>query len=82
MVMSPDSERRNNAQSGKKIPSVFPTGAKTRLRELFIELYKAIIDFQAQSVLRFFRSRFSTFVRDIAKWDSWEEMIQKFKGQH
>ncbi|ELQ32321.1 hypothetical protein OOU_Y34scaffold01189g3 [Pyricularia oryzae Y34] len=80
MVMSPDSERRNNAQSGKKIPSVFPTGAKTRLRELFIELYKAIIDFQAQSVLRFFRSRFSTFVRDIAKWDSWEEMIQKFKG--
>ncbi|TLD17323.1 uncharacterized protein PgNI_01055, partial [Pyricularia grisea] len=59
---------------------IFPAKAKHHLRKLFIELYKAIIDFQAQSVLRFFRSRFSTFVRDIAKWDSWEEMLQKVKG--
>ncbi|KAI6524644.1 hypothetical protein MCOR05_009691 [Pyricularia oryzae] len=40
---------------------IFPAKAKQHLRELLIELYKAIIDFQAQSVLRFFRSRFSTF---------------------
>ncbi|TLS21308.1 uncharacterized protein PpBr36_10327 [Pyricularia pennisetigena] len=58
----------------------FQTKAKTRLRELFIELYKAVIDFQAHTVLRFFRSRFSNFVRDIAIWDFWEEMLQKVKG--
>ncbi|KAI6381340.1 hypothetical protein MCOR25_001272 [Pyricularia grisea] len=63
-----------------KNEQIFPAQAKHNLRKLLIDLYKAIIDFQAQSVLRFFRSRFATFVRDVAKWDSWEEMLQNVKG--
>ncbi|KAK1756048.1 hypothetical protein QBC47DRAFT_178875 [Echria macrotheca] len=48
-------------------------------REHVIELYKAIIDFQAQSVLRFFRGRFRNFVRGAVKWDAWEDMLKQIK---
>ncbi|EJT68836.1 hypothetical protein GGTG_13589 [Gaeumannomyces tritici R3-111a-1] len=57
----------------------FSAAVKQEYRNLLIELYQAIIDFQAQSVLRFFRGRFSNFLRDTVKWDSWEGMLQKVK---
>ncbi|GAP88947.1 putative ankyrin repeat protein [Rosellinia necatrix] len=47
--------------------------------ELFVKLYQAIIDFQAQSVLQFFRRRFRGLLRDAVKWDPWEEMLKKVK---
>ncbi|KAJ3564785.1 hypothetical protein NPX13_g7729 [Xylaria arbuscula] len=52
---------------------------KQLFEEHFVALYQAIIDFQAQTVLRFFRRRFKTFLRDATKWDSWEEMLKKVK---
>ncbi|KAL8296144.1 hypothetical protein RB600_001571 [Gaeumannomyces tritici] len=48
-------------------------------RSRLVELYQAIIDFQAQSVLRFFRRRFANFLRGAVKWDSWEDMLEKIK---
>lgn len=38
-------------------------------RDHVVGLYKEIIDFQAQTVLRFFRGRFSNFVRDTVRCD-------------
>ncbi|KAL8402637.1 hypothetical protein RB596_009123 [Gaeumannomyces avenae] len=58
---------------------VLPAAAKRESRSRLIELYQAIIDFQAQSVLRFFRRRFSNFLRDTIKWDPWKEMLEKVK---
>ncbi|KAI3335237.1 hypothetical protein F4824DRAFT_465195 [Ustulina deusta] len=52
---------------------------KREYEDRLVELYQAIIDFQAQSVMRFFRRRFSNWVRDTVKWDSWEEMLKKIK---
>ncbi|KAI1146642.1 hypothetical protein F4825DRAFT_440007 [Nemania diffusa] len=58
---------------------VFPAVVKQEYKERLVELYQAIIDFQAQSVLRFFRRRFGNVLRDTVKWDSWEEMLKKVK---
>ncbi|KAL8382976.1 hypothetical protein RB595_006647 [Gaeumannomyces hyphopodioides] len=58
-----------------------PTAAKRdHLRSRLVELYQAIIDFQAQSVLRFFRRRFANFLRDAVKYDPWEDMLEKIKN--
>ncbi|KAI0424748.1 hypothetical protein F5Y09DRAFT_353104 [Xylaria sp. FL1042] len=47
--------------------------------ERLVELYQAIIDFQVQSTLRFFRRRFSNLLREVVKWDPWEEMLKTVK---
>jgi len=49
------------------------------MEESFVKLYEAIIEFQAQTVLRFFRRRFKNLLRDTVKWDPWEEMLRKVK---
>ncbi|KAJ8132161.1 hypothetical protein O1611_g1463 [Lasiodiplodia mahajangana] len=57
----------------------FPSGLKRQYEDRLVNLYSAIIDFQAQSVLRFFRGRFKNLVRDTVKWDSWEDMLKRVK---
>ncbi|KAK5633192.1 hypothetical protein RRF57_008906 [Xylaria bambusicola] len=56
-----------------------PSADKQLYADRFIELYQAIIDYQAQSVLRLFRRRFESFLRDATKWDSWEDMLKRIK---
>ncbi|RWA10551.1 hypothetical protein EKO27_g4558 [Xylaria grammica] len=58
---------------------VFSAAVKREYEERLVELYQAIIDFQAQSVMRFFRRRFSNLLRETVKWDPWEEMLKKVK---
>ncbi|KAL8351982.1 hypothetical protein RB601_002347 [Gaeumannomyces tritici] len=53
---------------------------RDHLRSRLLELYQAIIDFQAQSVLRFFRRRFANFLREVVKYDPWEDMLEKIKA--
>lgn len=48
-------------------------------REHVLELYQSIIDFQAQNVLRFFRGRFRNLMREVVKWDPWEDMLKMVK---
>lgn len=57
----------------------FTPAMKHEYEVLFIKLYQTIIDFQAQSVLRFFRRRFCSLLRDAVKWDSWEDMLKRIK---
>ena len=57
-----------------------PPAEKQLFEEQFVSLYQAIIDFQAQTVLRFFRRRFKNLVRDATKWDPWDEMLQRVKN--
>ncbi|KAL8409624.1 hypothetical protein RB594_007901 [Gaeumannomyces avenae] len=52
---------------------------RDHLRSRLLGLYQAIIDFQAQSVLRFFRRRFANFLREVVKYDPWEDMLEKIK---
>ncbi|EON96144.1 putative ankyrin repeat domain-containing protein [Phaeoacremonium minimum UCRPA7] len=51
----------------------------TEFRKTIIQLYKQIIDYQVQSVLRFFRSKAKTIAREAVKKDDWEKMVEKIK---
>jgi hypothetical protein len=46
------------------------------LTERLVGLYKLIIDFQMQSVLRFYRSRTKNFFRGTINYDSWDKKLQ------
>lgn len=52
---------------------------KADLTERLVDLYKLIIDFQVQTVLRFYRSRTKNFFRGTINYDSWEEKLQHIK---
>ncbi|KAM0324778.1 hypothetical protein ACHAQA_007742 [Verticillium albo-atrum] len=54
---------------------------RTELRERIIALYKAILDFQIQSVLRFYRNRFKAFTTDALRLDDWEALVQTVKDR-
>jgi hypothetical protein len=46
---------------------------KANLTDRLVEIYKLIISFQVQTVLRFYRSRTKNFFRGTVKYDSWEK---------
>ncbi|KAG7102500.1 hypothetical protein HYQ44_018310 [Verticillium longisporum] len=56
-------------------------GVRAELRGRIIKLYKAILDFQIQSVLRFYRNRFIGFANDALRLDDWESLVQTVKDQ-
>ncbi|KAL8402117.1 hypothetical protein RB596_008760 [Gaeumannomyces avenae] len=56
---------------------VLPANVMQEYRNHLIELYQAIIDFQAQSVSRFYRRRFINFLKNAVKWDPWETMSKR-----
>ncbi|KAK0715374.1 hypothetical protein B0H67DRAFT_645135 [Lasiosphaeris hirsuta] len=56
-----------------------PTTGNEALRGHLLELYKAIIGYEVQCTLRFFRHRFRNLFRDIVKWDPREEMLKTVK---
>ncbi|KAK7432940.1 hypothetical protein QQZ08_000411 [Neonectria magnoliae] len=49
------------------------------VKENVRNLYQAILNFQLQSVLRFYRSSFKNLSRDMFRYVDWEEMLQKVK---
>ena len=62
---------------------LFPKYMKSDLRidltERLVDLYKLIIDFQVQTVLRFYRSRTKNFFRGTINYDSWHKKLQDIK---
>lgn len=62
---------------------LLPEGMKPDLRadleDRLVELYKLIIDFQVQSILRFYRSRTKNFLRGMITYDNWQTMLQGVK---
>ncbi|KAG7107224.1 hypothetical protein HYQ44_013103 [Verticillium longisporum] len=51
------------------------------LRKRIIELYKAILDFQIQSVLRFYRNRLKLFAADALCLTDWEALTQAVESR-
>ncbi|KAK4232906.1 NACHT domain-containing protein [Achaetomium macrosporum] len=52
---------------------------KADLTDRLVGLYKLIIDFQVQSVIRFYRSRTKNFFRGTINYDGWEQKLQDIK---
>ena len=58
------------------LPEDIKPNLKADLTERLVGLYKLIIDFQVQSVLRFYRSRTKNFFRGTINYDSWDKKLQ------
>ena len=61
------------------LPEDMKADLKTDLTDRLVGLYKLIIDFQVQSVIRFYRSRTKNFFRGTINYDSWEKKLQDIK---
>lgn len=63
------------------LPEYMKPGLKADLTERVIGLYKLIIDFQLQSVIRFYRSRTKNYFRSIINYDSWNDQLAHLKKE-
>jgi hypothetical protein len=61
------------------LPKDMKADLKTDLTDRLVGLYKLIIDFQVQSVIRFYRSRTKNFLRGTINYDGWEKKLQDIK---
>ncbi|KAK4234131.1 WD40-repeat-containing domain protein [Achaetomium macrosporum] len=61
------------------LPEDMKADLKADLSDRLVGLYKLIIDFQVQSVIRFYRSRTKNFFRGIIAYDGWEKKLQDIK---
>ena len=61
------------------LPEDMKSDLKADLTERLLDLYKHIIDFQVQTVLRFYRSRTKNFFRGTINYDGWEQKLQDIK---
>ena len=61
------------------LPKDMKSDLQDYLSERVVDLYKLIIDFQVQTVLRFYRSRTKNFLREAIKYDGWEKKLQDIK---
>ncbi|KAH8898280.1 hypothetical protein GQ53DRAFT_636840, partial [Thozetella sp. PMI_491] len=61
------------------LPKDVKPDLRAELTRLLTSLYKLVIEFQIQSVLRFYRSRTNNYLRGIVKYDGWDEKLQAFK---
>lgn len=52
---------------------------KSSLNDSTVDLYTLIIEFQVESVLRFYRSRTKDFLRGAINYDVWSEKLQRIK---
>jgi hypothetical protein len=68
--------RYYNAMESLLLPEDMKPDLKTDLAERLMGLYKLIIDFQVQSVIRFYRSGTKNFFRGTINYDSWDEKLQ------
>ncbi|KAK3934862.1 hypothetical protein QBC46DRAFT_425470 [Diplogelasinospora grovesii] len=61
------------------LPEDMKADLKADLTDRLVGLYKLIIDFQVQSVIRFYRSRTKNFFRGTIDYDGWEKKLQDIK---
>jgi hypothetical protein len=61
------------------LPEDMKLDLKADLTERLVALYKLIIDFQVQSVLRFYRNRTKNFFRGTINYDGWDKQLQDIK---
>ena len=61
------------------LPEDLKADLKADLGDRLVGLYKLIIDFQVQSVIRFYRSRTKNFLRGTICYDDWEKKLEDIK---
>ena len=61
------------------LPEDMKPDLKADLANRLVDLYKLIIDFQVQTVIRFYRSRTKNFFRGTVNYDDWETKYQGIK---
>ena len=61
------------------LPENMKTHLKIDLEERLVDLYKLIIDFQVQTIIRFYRSRTKNFFKGTINYDSWNKTLQSIK---
>jgi hypothetical protein len=61
------------------LPKHMKSDLRADLTERLVDLYKLIIDFQVQTVLRFYRSRTKNFFRGTINYDGWDKNLQDIK---
>jgi hypothetical protein len=61
------------------LPEDMKADLKVDLTDRLVGFYKLIIDFQVQSVIRFYRSRTNNFFRGTISYDGWEKKLQDIK---
>ncbi|KAJ5306582.1 hypothetical protein N7508_005597 [Penicillium antarcticum] len=54
---------------------------KDEIMKSLIDLYKLFIDFQVQSVLRFYSSSSKRYVKDVANYDNWNTQLDLIKDR-
>lgn len=52
---------------------------KADLTDRLVDFYKSIIDFQVQTVLRYYRSRTKNFFRGTINYDSWDKKKKNYR---
>ena len=62
------------------LPEDMEPDLKADLTERLVDLFKLIIEFQAQSVIRFYRSRTKNFFRGAINYDGWDKKLQDVKN--
>jgi hypothetical protein len=63
------------------LPDTMKPDLREDLEEDLMELYKLIIDFQVQSIMRFYRTRTKNFFRGTVKYDGWDQMLKDIKEE-
>jgi hypothetical protein len=71
--------RYYTAMETLSLPVDMKNDVRLELNDRVIELYKLIIKFQIQTILRFYRSRTKKIFRAIPKWDNWEGMLKSIR---
>jgi hypothetical protein len=62
------------------LPKHMKSDLRADLTERLVDLYKLIINFQVQTVLRFYRSRTKNFFKGTINYDSWDKKLQDIKN--
>lgn len=63
------------------LPKDMKPSLKADLTERVIALYTLIIDFQVQSVIRFYRSRTKSYFKSVINYDSWNDQLDHIKEE-
>lgn len=63
------------------LPEDMKPDLKADLTERVLDLYKLVIEFQVQSVMRFYRSRTKNYFRSIINYDSWEDKLEHLQKE-
>ncbi|KAJ5823607.1 NACHT-domain-containing protein [Penicillium robsamsonii] len=67
------------AMEDLRLPGEEKLEVKSDIEQRVIDLYKLIIDYQVQSILRFYRHPVREYFRSVVKWDPWEDMLESIK---